>query len=102
MTLVHLIQWKKISWYHQYHRVCLIFTRTTSCHSEYDDLNQIYFVYNYILNILAATRKRAFNLVGQAYDSINIDDLACFVGMSSSDTAQGMLNGNHALQFLVF
>jgi len=37
----------------------------------------------------AATRQRAFNLVAQAYDSINVDDLAAFVGMSSSDTVQG-------------
>jgi hypothetical protein len=28
-------------------------------------------------------------LVAQAYDSINVDDLAAFVGMSSSDTVQG-------------
>lgn len=40
--------------------------------------------------LLAATRQRAFNLVAQAYDSINVDDLASFVGMSSSDTVQAV------------
>ncbi|XP_071150680.1 COP9 signalosome complex subunit 8-like [Mytilus edulis] len=40
--------------------------------------------------LLAATRKRAFNLVAQAYDSINVDDLAAFVGMPSSEAAQAV------------
>ncbi|CAG2245336.1 COPS8 [Mytilus edulis] len=42
--------------------------------------------------LLAATRKRAFNLVAQAYDSINVDDLAAFVGMPSSEAAQGIID----------
>ena len=37
-----------------------------------------------------STRERAFNLVAQAFSSINADDFAAYVGLPVTDAIQGM------------
>ena len=36
-----------------------------------------------------STRERAFNLVAQAFSSINADDFAAYVGLPVNDAVQG-------------
>ena len=39
-----------------------------------------------------ATRERAFNLVGQAFSSINADDFAAYVGLPVNEAIQGIFS----------
>ena len=42
-----------------------------------------------LLYFTEATRERAFNLVGQAFSSINADDFAAYVGLPVNEAIQG-------------
>ena len=47
------------------------------------------FVDAFLLYFTEATRERAFNLVGQAFSSINADDFAAYVGLPVNEAIQG-------------
>ena len=46
-------------------------------------------VVSVFLSFSESTRERAFNLVAQAFSSINADDFAAYIGLPVSEAVQG-------------